>query len=50
MSTMAINHWMATIQVQNGKNFIAYVLIDGGSRENIITKHLKVHLGMLNLI
>jgi hypothetical protein len=33
---------MATIQVQIGKNFIEDVLLDGGSRVNIITENLRV--------
>jgi hypothetical protein len=38
---------MAMIQVQVGMNFIEDVLLDGGSRVNIITKKLKVQLGLL---
>ncbi len=34
------------IQVQFGKNFIDDVLIDGGSGVNIITKNLRVQLGL----
>jgi hypothetical protein len=37
---------MAVIQVQVGKNFIDHVLIDGGSIVNIITKDLKIQLGL----
>jgi len=33
---------MAVIQVQVGKNFIEDVLLDGGSRVNIIMKKLRV--------
>jgi hypothetical protein len=33
---------MAIIQVQVGNNFIKDMLLDGGSRVNIITKKLKV--------
>jgi hypothetical protein len=41
-ATMAIDHQMATIQIQVGKNFMDDVLIDGASRVNIITKNLKI--------
>jgi hypothetical protein len=37
---------MEVIQVQVGKNFIDDVLIDGGSGVNIITKNLRVQLGL----
>jgi hypothetical protein len=37
---------LVVIQVQVGKNFIDDVLIDGGSRVNIITKNLRVQLGL----
>jgi hypothetical protein len=37
---------MVVIQVQVGKNFINDVLIDGGSRVNIITKNLGVQLSL----
>jgi hypothetical protein len=33
---------MAVIQVQVGKNFIEDVLLDGGSRVNIIMKKLRI--------
>jgi hypothetical protein len=35
---------MAVIQMQNGKNIIDYVLLDGGFGINIITKQLKLRL------
>jgi hypothetical protein len=35
---------MVVIQVQNGKNTIQNVLLDGGSKVNIITKQLKLKL------
>jgi hypothetical protein len=38
---VAIDHQMVVIQVQVGKNFIDDVLIDGGSKINIITENLK---------
>ncbi len=41
---VATDHQMVVIQVRVGKHFIDDVLIDGGSRVNIITKHLKVQL------
>jgi hypothetical protein len=37
---------MVVIHVQMGKNFIKYVLLDGGFGVNIITKKLKVQLGL----
>jgi hypothetical protein len=37
---------MAMIQVQIGKNFIEDVLLDGGFGVNIITKKLRVQLGL----
>jgi hypothetical protein len=37
---------MAVIQIQIGKNFIGDVLIDGGSRINIIIENLKIQLGL----
>ncbi len=46
VTLVAINHQMAMIQVQVMKNFIEYVLLSGGSRVNIITKKLKMQLGL----
>ncbi len=40
------HHKMAMIQVQVDKNFIDDVLIDGGSGVNIITKNVRIQLGM----
>ncbi len=40
---------MAIIQVQIGKNTIEDVLLDGGSRINIITKQLRLKLGLSKL-
>jgi len=37
---------MAIIQVQIGKNIIKYVLLNGGSGVNIITKQLRLWLGL----
>jgi hypothetical protein len=37
---------MVVIHVQVGKNFIEDVLLDGGSGINIITKNLRVQLGL----
>jgi hypothetical protein len=37
---------MAVIQIEVGKNFIDDVLIDGGSRINIIIKSMKIQLGL----
>jgi hypothetical protein len=42
-----INSHMAVIQVQIGKKTIEDALLDGGSRVNIITKQLKLKLGLL---
>ncbi len=42
ITSIAIYHQMAMIHVQVGKNFIEYVLVDGGSKINIITKKLNV--------
>jgi hypothetical protein len=41
-ATMAIDHHMAVIQIQVGKDFMDDVLIDGGSKVNIIIKNLKI--------
>jgi hypothetical protein len=43
-TTMAIDNHMAIIQVQIGRNTIDDVLLDGGSRVNIITKQLRTGL------
>ncbi len=43
---ITINNHMAIIQVQIGKNTIEDVLLDGGSRINIITKQLRLRLGL----
>jgi hypothetical protein len=42
IASIAIDHQMAIIHVQVGNNFIEDVLLDGGSRINIITKKLKL--------
>jgi hypothetical protein len=47
--TVVIDHQMAVIQVQVGKNFIDDVLNDGGSGVNIIIENLKVQLGFSKL-
>jgi hypothetical protein len=39
VTSVAIYHQMAVIHVQIRKNFIEYVLLDGGSKVNIITKY-----------
>jgi len=45
--TITIDHQkMVVIQVQVGKNFIDDVLINGGSRVNIITKNVRIQLGL----
>ncbi len=48
-ATMVIDHQMAVIQVQIGKNFIDDVLIDGGFGVNIITENLRVQLSLSKL-
>jgi hypothetical protein len=40
---------MVVIQIQNGKNIIQDVLLDGGSRVDIITKQLKLKLELPKL-
>jgi len=40
--SVAIDHQMAMIRIQVGKNCIEDILLDGGSRVNIITGKLKV--------
>jgi cobalamin biosynthesis protein CbiD len=37
---------MAMIQIQDRKNFTDYVMIDGGFGVNIITKNLRMQLGL----
>jgi hypothetical protein len=44
--TVAIDNRMAIIQVQIGKNTILDVLLNGGSRVNIITKQLRLRMGL----
>jgi hypothetical protein len=46
---VTINNHMTVIQVQIGKNTIEDVLLDGGSRVNIITKQLRLRLGLPKL-
>jgi len=46
VASVAIDHHMAMIQVQVGKNLIENVFLNGGFRVNIITKKLKVQLGL----
>ncbi len=46
--TIAIDHQMVVIQLKVGKNFIEDVLLDGGSRINIITEKLKIWLNLSN--
>ncbi len=43
---VTIDNHMAVIQVQIGKNTIEDVLLRGGSRVNIITKQLRLRLGL----
>ncbi len=43
---VAIDNHMAVIQVQIGKNIIEDVLLDGGSRINIIMEQLILRLGL----
>jgi hypothetical protein len=44
VTSVAIDHQMAIIQVQVRKNFIKDVLLDGGSGVNIIMEKLRVQL------
>ncbi len=46
IASIAIDHQMAVIQVQVGKNFIEDVLLDGGFGVNIIMEKLRVQLGL----
>jgi hypothetical protein len=46
VASVTIDHQMAIIQIQVGKNFIEKILLDGGSRINIIMEKLKVQLGL----
>ncbi len=45
-ATITIDHQMIMIKVQVGKNFIDDLLIDGGSKINIITENLIIQLGL----
>jgi hypothetical protein len=42
ITSIAIDHQMAIIQVQVGKNFIEDLFLDGGFGVNIITNKLRV--------
>ncbi len=46
---VVINNHMVVIQIQIGKNIIKNVLLDGGSRVNIIIEQLRLKLGLLKL-
>jgi hypothetical protein len=46
VASIAIDHQMVVIKVQVGRNFIKYVLLDGGCRVNIIMEKLRVQLGL----
>jgi hypothetical protein len=46
VASIAIDHQMVIIYIQVGKNFIEDVLLDGGSRINIITEKLRVQLSL----
>jgi len=41
IASITINHQMAMLQLQVGKNFIKDVFLNGGSKVNIITEKLK---------
>ncbi len=45
-ASISIDHQMAIIQVQVGKNFIEDVLLDGGFGINIIMEKLRLQLGL----
>ncbi len=47
ITIVAIDNHMVVIQVHIGKNTIEDVLLDGGFGINIITKQLKLRLGLL---
>ncbi len=47
-TAIIIDNHMAIIQVQIGKNTIENVLLNGGSRVNIITNELRLRLGLSN--
>jgi hypothetical protein len=47
-ATITIDNHMAIIQVQIEKNTIENVLLNGGSRVNIITNELRLRLGLPN--
>ncbi len=49
ITIVAINNHMGVIQVKIGKNTIEDVLLDGGSRVYIITKQLRLRLGLPKL-
>jgi len=44
-TAIAIDNHMVVIHIHIGKNIIEDVLLNGGSRNNIITKHLKLRVG-----
>jgi hypothetical protein len=46
VTSIAIDHQMAIIQIQVAKNFIEDVLLDGGYEISIIKDKLKVRLGL----
>ncbi len=46
---VTINNHMAVIQVHIGNNIIENVLLDGGFKINIITKQLRLRLGLPKL-
>ncbi len=48
VASIAIDHQMAIIQVQVGKNFIEDVFLDGGFGINIIMNKIRVQLGLSN--
>ncbi len=49
IAVVAIDNHMAVIHIQIAKNTIKDVLLDGGSGINIITKQLRLKLGLLKL-
>ncbi len=48
-TTITIDNHMVVIQIQIEKNIVKDVLLNGGSRINIITKQLKLRLGLPKL-
>lgn len=48
-TTIVIDNHMVVIQLHIGKTIVKDVLLDGGSKVNIITKQLRLKLGLSKL-